>query len=184
MTTTITPVYAQPGSVSSGTMRPEDLIPAFSDALDNLKDELITSLSSQATFEETETVKQRVAGIDSFLAEIETRQESPDYYESEDSGWDLESLFDTLDKFAPPYCGFGSHPGDGADYGFWISEEIQEDGLPAAIHDGDPSVLMLVSDLSEVPDDHSGDVLDINDHGNMTLYACDNGKLSEVWGVV
>lgn len=43
---------------------------------------------------------------------------------------------------------------------------------------------LRVSDLSEVPDDYTGEVLHVNDHGNMTLYACTDGECSEVWSVV
>ena len=36
-------IYAKPGSVSHGTMRPEDLIPTFMACLDGLKEELSLS---------------------------------------------------------------------------------------------------------------------------------------------
>ena len=88
---------AQLGTVISGTMRPEDLIPAFL----NLADELGIFI-----------------GID--------RMENPPegYYESEQAFDDLDYLFDLLDENAPEGCYFGAHPGDGADYGFWRCEDF------------------------------------------------------------
>jgi len=36
--------------------------------------------------------------------------------------WYLEDLFDLLSELSPPHHYFGSHPGDGALYGYWPVE--------------------------------------------------------------
>jgi hypothetical protein len=97
-----------------------------------------------------------------------------DYFESEDASIDLsEGLFDALDSYALPYFYFGAHPGDGADYGFWLSEEWEMcfDGLK-------------VADLDEVPKGYSGEVMHVSDHGNLTLYNYSRGRGREVWSIV
>ena len=91
------------GSVISGTMRPEDLIPAF--------------------LHELRAVPEVAGNLD----EIEARMAQDDYFLSEDAGYDLEELFDLLDEVAPEGCSFGAHPGDGADYGFWENENDEND---------------------------------------------------------
>ena len=112
---------AEQGSVSSGTMRPEDLIPRLSQELDDLKDEMLAHYStSLAAFEQVSDAKARAAGIDTLLKEINGRKRSnPLYYTSEDVSWDVDELFTSLDEFSPDGCYFGGHPGDGCDYGFW-----------------------------------------------------------------
>jgi len=164
------------GSISSGTMRAEDLIPAFMSALDDVKDDLITDGDANT--------KADVARIDDFLAELERRmvddsgETRADYFSSDDACFDLEELGDRLDEHAPPYCYFGAHCGDGADFGFWLSI----DALSDARREG---YVLSVFDLSDVPADYCGEVLNTNDHGNMTLYVAD-GKdaLREIWAVV
>jgi hypothetical protein len=101
------PFYAEIGSVSHGTMRTEDLIPVFVEALDDLKES--ESLSDSPN-------KERYARLDRMLGEIEQRMEREDYHCSEDAEHDLESLFEALNEYAPPFCYFGAHEGDGADY--------------------------------------------------------------------
>jgi len=49
------------------------------------------------------------------------------YFESDDAHYDLEVLFDAMNEYAPEGFYFGAHPGDGADYGFWLSESFVED---------------------------------------------------------
>ena len=141
--------YGTLGSISSGTMRPQDLIPDFVYTL-------------------------RYLGHRSKeLTRIERRMNSTKYYETEDSMWDLESLFDMLQEHAPDYVYFGSHPGDGSDYGFWVSDFVDDD-----FED------LKVSDLADIPSDYIGHVLVINDHGNMTLYYKSARKLTELWSAV
>lgn len=144
------------GSVSCGTMRPEDLIPTF--------------VSELQWRRRHKTLRRHHA---SELRNIERNMEKDGYYESEAMAFDLEWLFDALDEYAGPYFYFGSHPGDGADYGYWLSESFtpEFDGL-------------RVSDLSEVPSKYRGEVLVVNDHGNMTLYVKTSRTLREVWGIV
>jgi hypothetical protein len=95
------------------------------------------------------------------------------YWQDEVSDFDLEELFDILNNHSLPYFSFGAHEGDGADYGYWLSSSFEED------FDG-----LKVSDLSEVPTSYSGEVLHVNDHGNLSLYAYSRGRGREVWGVV
>ena len=115
--------FAFEGTVSSGTMRPEDLIPCFLSALDDLKEDLALSVRPG---DEIETAK-RIGELDDLLGRIERDSMSPDYFDA-DAGdcaccEDLDLLFDALESFAPEGMYFGSHPGDGCDYGFWFCED-------------------------------------------------------------
>jgi hypothetical protein len=138
--------FADFGSISSGTMRAEDLCDSFA--------------------WELSTLARRAGRIREFSDLIKSARTAPDDEV-------LSDLFDALEQFAPPYGYFGAHIGDGADYGFWLSETMPDD------FDG-----LKVSDLSEVPRGYSGEVLHVNDHGNMTLYAFARGRAREVWGIV
>lgn len=90
-------------SVSHGTMREEDLIPAFEHVLHHAGEEL----------------PERPAAVEKLLAGGELtdkEQETVSYYVN-------EGLFDALSRIAPDGYYFGAHPGDGCDYGFWAAEE-------------------------------------------------------------
>ena len=148
--------YADFGSISSGTMRPEDLLPCFAWELRNL--------AKRAG---------RVREFKTLLNECDAIDFDSDY--AADTAEDLvNDLSDALQEFSPPYAYFGSHPGDGADYGFWISETLDHD------FEG-----LRVSDTSEIPAGYSGEILLVNDHGNMTLYRKPRrGKMIELWSLV
>lgn len=165
--------YAKLGSVSHGTMRPEDLIPAFVACLDDLHKAMSLDVRPG---EEMDCV-QAVSAKDDWLGALERRMEADGYYESKEADWDLEELFEHLNTFAPPYCYFGSHPGDGADYGFWPSLEALEDDVRYG-------EVLGVSDTSEVPEEYAGLVWHVNDHGNGTLYQWANGEGEELWSCV
>lgn len=136
------------GSVSSGTMRTEDLIPDFTKLLKQLDEE--------------KTYAQLIEDCEHYMD-----------YEPEEQDDLLNDLFDALNVYAPSWCYFGAHPGNGSDYGFWVSETVADD------FDG-----LKVNDTSEVPEDYTGEVLHANDHGNLTLYKSEKGKLTEIWAIV
>lgn len=93
---------AQIGSISHGTMCPQDIIPVFAATLAELDNgDIYTEIISQAM------------NID---------WEDWDYCNNE-VPYIEESLFDALNYYAPLDCYFGSHPGDGSDYGFWKCED-------------------------------------------------------------
>lgn len=144
------------GSISSGTMRPEDLIPVFLSTLEDLDPERAKQIRED---KENKLVFEWLDDTDN------DKPEAADYL--------LDELFDALNEYAPPYFYFGSHPDDGADYGFWLSEDFEQD------FEG-----LKVKDTSEVPADYTGEVLHVSDHGNPTLYDAENGKLTEVWSLV
>lgn len=90
------------GSISSGTMRAEDLIPCFYDMLKWLD-------------------------TDKVHAKLLEEADNVEDYDSEEASEVLSDLFDALDGFAPAYGYFGAHPGDGSDYGFWLGECFEDD---------------------------------------------------------
>jgi len=149
------------GSVSRSTLRTEDLLSAFADEL-----EFQVQRNADAWCgDEDRATRDRLLHL-----VWEAREVDPD---DEHASYIVNELSDVLQEFAPDYAYFGAHCGNGADFGFWLSEDMEQD------FDG-----LKVADTSEVPDDYSGEVLHVNDHGNATLYACDAGKLTEVWAVV
>ena len=143
---------AELGSVSTGTMRPEDLIPAFLDVLSDLD------------------------GARAVEFQQELDADSWDW-DSEDASEVLSELFYALDDHAPPYCYFGAHLGDGADYGYWPSwdaiESVALDGVVVKVQAGDELP------LSDHPDAEY--FVACNDHGNATL--CDRTG-QEIWSAV
>jgi hypothetical protein len=151
------PSFGSIGSVSSGTMRNQDLIPLF----------LWECRRLRLTRDERNAVRK----IDSRVSRVSNDDDA--YWSDAVSQWDLEELFDILDAHSLPYFHFGAHEGDGADFGWWLSESFEED------FDG-----LKVCDLSGVPGGHSGEVLHVNDHGNLALYVYSRGRRREIWGVV
>jgi len=95
---TKTTIYAELNeSVIHGTMRSQDLIPAF---LEVIKD--------------TPEYLQMCQSMPSYI------QDDNDCEWWDNEGQDLtQELFDTLDAYAPDGYYFGAHIGDGSDYGYW-----------------------------------------------------------------
>lgn len=85
------------GSIISGTMRPEDLIPAFLQAIHQVD-------------------PQTAERYDKECAEV-LQEEDPEAISEI-----INELFDILNEIAPEGTCFSAHSGDGADYGFWPVE--------------------------------------------------------------
>lgn len=90
------------GSISHGTLQTGDLMIAFADELNRLS-------PGHDLVKEAEAVQTLwAAGWN-------------DLYDREEAMELVDQLSDTLNDFAPPYCYFGAHDGDGSDFGFWPS---------------------------------------------------------------
>jgi hypothetical protein len=166
--TRLNPLAKNIGSVSCATMRAEDLIPCF-----------VSELESQHPLHRAHRklvrdIKRRMDADD--VAESCASADHESYYQSDESSYDLESLFDALGEYCLPYFYFGAHPGDGSDYGYWLSEDFQD----SFESDGG----LIVNDTADIPRAYTGEVLFVNDHGNMTLYSASRGRLREVWAIV
>lgn len=142
---------ARIGSVSSGTLRPKDLLLAFASELESIDDHRYRRLLRKA------------------------RRVAPD---TDDSRNALEDLERALDDHAPPYCYFGAHAGDGADFGYWPDW----DAIEADRRDG------TLASGNELPADGTAvrQYLHISDHGNAEMYAWDvgNRQWRSLWSVV
>lgn len=101
-------VQAEVGSISSGTLRPDDLARAFTDELERLAPAKAAELRAEYAEAYKFLDGQRplvltVACCD--LAEL------------------ADVLQDALEELAPEGCYFGTLEGDGADFGFWPVQE-------------------------------------------------------------
>lgn len=170
------------GSISHGTMRTEDLIPAF---LSQLEHELKHGPKQDRTTRKRHAaiVRDVTARFDAYQADENNADN--DYFQNGDDDEDLATLVDALEEYAAPYFYFGAHPGDGSDYGYWLSESWDDAFYAANLWDANNGPWSIkVSDLSEVPVKYRGEVAVVSDHGNVTLYNKTARKLTEIWGIV
>lgn len=155
------------GTISSATLRTEDLIPAFVSVLEDLQ-------LPRAARNEVRAIDRRASAAD----------EDSDYWSGDESAEDLEQLQTIAESVAPDYCYVGSLEGDGAEIGVWPVSEILEDTRPGG-YDG----CIGRSDRSgngpgpDTPAEYSH-FLQVNDHGNATLYRRAGRRWIEVWSVV
>lgn len=96
----------EPGTVSHGTLRTQDLVRKFEREIFYL---------DPAGYDRM---------IDMFCAPQNGAHQDPnaDYWQSELAANYLELLTTILDAMAPADHYFGAHPGDGSDFGFWEVE--------------------------------------------------------------
>lgn len=108
--------------ISTGTLNPEHLIPAFLSALQDAMD----SRAMQPGQDDPYHVA-RYGQAEDRMGAIERSMETDGYYDSEDCTWDMEWLQERLEYYAPEGTYFGASDGDGACFGFWDHVESDDD---------------------------------------------------------
>lgn len=148
------------GSISSGTLNPRDLADAFYFAADRIGGHHPEFIADHAL---RDSWWDRLGKIGEVLFPNDGGSMADDGETVADC---VDELFELLGEVAPPYCYFGAHEGDGADFGFWpLVDAIQE-----------------LEQFDAYPDTLPGDDFAVvNDHGNLSVYGAD-GKL--LWDCV
>ena len=162
---------ARIGSISHGTLRTNDLLGTFMGELESL------TLLSGEYLSQNHEARYRFSNLVGEAQDCFDEDGEEIYEDKYNVAEELvsETLPDALQEFAPPYCYFGAHPGDGSDFGFW----------PCEIEDIKEQVEFSSTTSQECPpDDFEGEWLHINDHGNCTLYVRNDGDDKEIWSIV
>jgi len=145
------------GSVSSGTLRPQDLLPCFLD--------LLTTVNRKKSKEIAQEIPDEVYEDD-----------SNEFWQSDKCQFIIDDLIVSLNENCPAYCNFETLYSDGADFGVWINwGAIKED-----IYN---KIILEIEDGKEFDFDvrQYSFVLEVNDHGNSILYDRDHNIL---WSIV
>ena len=144
------------GSVSHGTLRSQDLLSVFLVTLRELGD--------------TKTVDR----INAEIPPKAFKDKNDEWWSTGEAEEIINGLFDALDNFAPPFFYFGTHEGDGSDFGFWFSPDAFEQACLAGevfkVNGEWPASLPACEYVAK-----------ISDHGNVTLY---DKKRNEIWAIV
>lgn len=163
------------GTVIHGTLRNEDLLPAFLSVLERL--------DGPAHIR--------------FMAELYNDRGEYRANWGEFGSQDVDDVQDAINNAIDlPFVTFGAHQGDGSDFGFWVEMGAMEDAIqygeiaqiPAGVSwfTVDGQVYYQPDPISpRLEPAEGGDspnyVLAVNDHGNCTLYDMDG---EEIWSVV
>ena len=102
------------GTISHGTMRMQDLIPAFLDAVRGI---------APAEYEAYMAMPFGPAPAHAL------EDDDAEWWGSDDALYLFNDLMETLDQHAPDGYYFGTHPGDGSDFGYWPEEDWQEEDI-------------------------------------------------------
>ena len=108
-------------SLSHATMKAEDLIPTFMDFLEGVKVncQIIGKVHElKREIDSLELVE--LEGYGEYYNSNEFDINGPCMSDAETASYILnEDIWELLNEISPEHTSFGSHPGDGADYGFW-----------------------------------------------------------------
>ena len=156
----------QLGSISTGTLRTEDLIPAFTYTMGELTHNPISNTSKYPNEAMAKLWDEAIhlIGTDQWWT-----------IDPEDSGVDglLNDLTDALNELCPPFVYFGTLEGDGADFGFWVDmNDFDESRRLDGNYQGNPEEVWHVAENV---------ISHVSDHGNVTVMDMERNVL---WSVV
>ena len=137
----------QLGSISTGTLRVQDLLEAFLPYVEPDADDAGEAKGVLARIANNDWPV-GVANFEEYCAEFDTAEL-------------LQSIIDQMN--CPPFIYFGAHAGDGADFGFWVDVEAIGEAIRYET-ESDESV----SGDHVLPNENV--IIQINDHGNATCY--------------
>ena len=152
----------QLGSISTGTLRTQDLLPVFLETFIALGGNVPSDLECGSYIEYLNWPNPETTACD----------EDDKFWDSEDAMWDMEALTDGLNNLCPPFVYFGTLEGDGSDFGFWpdmeaLNEAMQNMGMAS---ESDEEILA-----------EEGVIVQVSDHGNVTVMDIDRNV---IWSVV
>jgi ABC-type transporter Mla subunit MlaD len=140
----------QIGSISTRTLRPQDLLETFAATLNQLDkaNPLIAKALDTITNDAEESADTGSEVIDARVAAYEL----------------VNELADAIQEHCPPFVRFGAHEGDGADFGFWVDHEALNEALQ------DPEYTLINGQLYSVP---RNEAVLIQNHGTDDMTVMD-----------
>lgn len=155
------------GTISSGTLRLEDLIPALLNELEALR----LTRAERGTVRQIRRCVDQEGYFDGAMVETGSLGQPADA----DPDDDYAELTTIADNHCPDYCYVGSLEGDGAALGCWpiVPESTDEDVFRSVYY---PTDRVATTDRPYW--------LHVNDHGNATLYRRAGRRWLECWSVV
>jgi len=155
----------QIGSISHGTLRTQDLLPAFLETLTALGGEIPKDLECTSHIEYWNWPSLDTTACD----------DDDEFWVSEEASWDMEALTDALQTLCPPFVYFGTLEGDGADFGFWVDRDAIQEAI-------DPtSCLVSINANGDYVLEEDGVIVQVSDHGNVTVMDLERNV---IWSVV
>jgi hypothetical protein len=151
----MTTTKATIGSISSGTLRTEDLLDSFAAELNRL------IAPSWPPVIGSQPERELIRAAHRLLNSQDDDHRDRKWEESASAL--VDDLLDGLNEWAPEFCYFGAHPGDGADYGFWPDHDRINDEILAHAVEVQKGEFIYADEMGEAYH------VSINDHGNMTI---------------
>jgi len=157
--------HFQLGSISHGTLRTQDLLPAFLETLTARGGKVPDDLECGTHIEYLNWPSRDTTASD----------DDDKFWGSEEAMWDMDALTGALQTLCPPFVYFGTLEGDGSDFGFWADMETLNDAL-------DPtSCLSHQQSNGEYVLQDENVIVQVSDHGNVTVMDMERNV---IWSVV